>query len=259
MLELTDVGMRYRGEGGAVDVWALKELNLDVHDGEFVAIVGPSGCGKTTLLQIVAGLLEPSEGTARVEGDRITRPHPSIGVVFQQSSTFPWLTAEKNVEFSLRHRGWPQPDRRARVAEMFELVGLQGFERHYPSQLSGGMAQRVALARELAPNPKLLLMDEPFAALDEQSRLLLGDELLRLWRETGCTIVLITHSLTEAAVLADRVAVLSRRPGTVREIVRNPLPSAMRSSESIGDSALLSMTGHLWELLKNDATEALRP
>lgn len=256
MLELDNIGKRYPGSNDSPDVWALQDVSVDVAEGECVAIVGPSGCGKTTLLQIIAGLRPPSTGTAKMDGTPISGPDQRIGVVFQESSVFPWLTTEENIAFGLQHRGWAKVDRRTRTQEMVELVGLGGFEKHYPAQLSGGMRQRVALARELASQPKLLLLDEPFAALDEQTRLLLGDELLRIMRETQCTVVLITHSLTEAAMMADRVAVLSRRPGCIKEIIPSTL-DGHRSSDSMGKPEFREMTGRLWELLKEDASEAL--
>ena len=190
-----------------------------------------------------------------MNGQPLNGPHPDIGVVFQEDSTFPWLNTEENIEFSVKHRGMAAAQRPQRVAEMIKLIGLQGFEKHHPAQLSGGMRQRVALGRALAASPKLLLMDEPFGALDEQSRLTLGDELLRIWRATGCTIVFITHSLSEATMLADRVVVLSPRPGRVVDIITNPLGPS-RSSASLAKPVFTQMTATLWSLLRGHTTTA---
>jgi len=251
MLIMDQVSMRYPATGGgAGDVLALDRLSFRVEQGEFIVIIGPSGCGKTSLLEVIGGFRRATGGRIEIDGEEINGPHQDIGVVFQEDSTFPWLSAEQNIEFSLKHRGVPASDRPTRTAEMVRLVGLDGFEKHRPSQLSGGMRQRVALGRALAPQPKLLLMDEPFGALDEQSRLGLGDELLRVWRATGCTIVFITHSLSEAAMLADRVVVLAARPGRVLDIIPNPA-GAGRSSERIGTPEFSEMTAVLWNLLKS--------
>lgn len=256
MLDIEHLDVRFPAPDGKGIVHAVADVNLTIEKGEFIAVIGPSGCGKTTLLEVLAGLTMPSSGSARIDGDPIVGPHPEIGVVFQDDSTFPWLTAWQNVEFGLRHRGKPKRDRAGRIAEMLDLVGLRGFEDHLPSQLSGGMRQRLAIARALAPEPKLLLMDEPFGALDEQSRLILGDELLQIWRKTGATILFVTHSLSESVMLADRVLVMSSRPGQVREIIANEIHD--RSSSIIGEAAFVSMTARLWRYLEEDATAMLR-
>jgi NitT/TauT family transport system ATP-binding protein len=255
MLNLIDVTVKYEATAeGTASVLAVSDLTLEVEQGEFVAIIGPSGCGKTSLLEVIGGFRKPTSGKAQIDGEPIDGPHPDIGVVFQDDSTFPWLTTEQNIEFSLKHRSTgAKSDRRERISAMVALVGLGGFEKHRPTQLSGGMRQRVALARALAPRPKLLLMDEPFGALDEQSRLVLGDELLRIWKATGSTIVFITHSLSEAAMLADRVVVMSARPGKIRDIVRNPAQSG-RSSSLLGSTEFTTMTGTLWEHLKAESS-----
>ena len=258
MLSMVDVTVRYEAtEEGAGQVLALDRIDLEVRKGEFIAIIGPSGCGKTSLLEIIGGFRQPTNGRVTIDGDPILGPHRDIGVVFQEDSTFPWLTTAENIAFSLKHRQVPKSERPARVAEMLALVGLEGFARHRPPQLSGGMRQRVALARALAPKPKLLLMDEPFGALDEQSRLHLGDELLRIWRATGCTIVFITHSLSEAAMLADRVVVMTPRPGRVREVIPNPVPAG-RTSDIIGTAPFMEMTSALWKQLRGNAEPAMR-
>jgi NitT/TauT family transport system ATP-binding protein len=252
MLTINDLTLRYEGVGGARPVLALDRVSLSLASGEFIVIIGPSGCGKTSLLEVIGGFREATSGQLILDGEPVHGPHPDIGVVFQEDSTFPWLTTEQNIEFSLKHRGVPEHERASRVAAMIELIGMRGFEKHRPSQLSGGMRQRVALGRALAPKPKLLLMDEPFGALDEQSRLTLGDELLRIWRATACTIIFITHSLSEAAMLADRVVVLQPRPGRIRDIVENPTSPRDRTSEAIGTRTFTEMTARLWGMLKCD-------
>ena len=253
MLIMKNVTVEYTATtSGVADVLALQSVNIEIRSGEFVVIIGPSGCGKTSLLEVIGGFRNVSSGEVNMNGHPLDGPHHDIGVVFQEDSTFPWLNVEQNIEFSVKHRGMLAEQRPACVASMVKLIGLSGFEKHRPAQLSGGMRQRVALGRALAASPKLLLMDEPFGALDEQSRLTMGDELLRIWRETGCTIVFITHSLSEAAMLADRVIVLSARPGRVVDIISNPIGSS-RSSASLGTPEFTEMTATLWKLLREQA------
>lgn len=252
MLTLEGVSKRWPGEGGQEAVLALDKVDLTVEKGEFVTVIGPSGCGKSTLLDVVAGLVPVTEGTVSIGGRTIDGPHPDIGVVFQQDATFPWLTAQKNVEFGLEFNGVPKKERTERARGTLEMVGLSGFESHYPDQLSGGMRQRVNIARVLASVPKLVLMDEPFGALDEQTRLVLGDELLAIWEKANATILFITHSLNEAATLSDRVVVMSSRPGRIKETVNNPLPRP-RSTVDIGKPEFTEMTGKLWHLLEHEA------
>lgn len=251
LLTLTDLSLTYEGDAGQSPVSAFEHIDLRIEQGEFVAIIGPSGCGKTSLLEAVGGLRKTTSGRAEIDGEPIEGPHPDVGVVFQEESAFPWLTTYQNIEFGLKHRGVPKADRSARASAMVRLVGLEGFERHRPAQLSGGMRQRVALARALAPLPHLLLMDEPFGALDEQSRLVLGDELLRIWKETGCTILFITHSLSEAAMLADRVVVMSARPGRVQAVLQNPVAEG-RSSAMLGTPGFTELTRVLWNHLRSE-------
>src|SRR6202012_507224 len=197
--------------------------------GRFVVLVGPSGCGKSSLLMMLAGLRHPTSGTILVSGAPIDHPDPNrVGVVFQEPSLFPWLTAEENVEFPLALRGVPKKERRAKAQEALRLVGLEGFGSRYPHELSGGMRQRVSIARGLVQDPPVLLMDEPFAALDEQTRMAMGDELLRIWSETRKTVVFVTHSLTEAVYLADEVMVMSARPGRIIDRIQVDLPRPRR-------------------------------
>jgi NitT/TauT family transport system ATP-binding protein len=222
-----------------VAVPALADIDLDVPDGQFVSVVGPSGCGKSTLLSLVAGLRLPSRGTVLCDGEPMTAPMPrKVGMVFQEANLLPWLSAIDNVAFPLKLRRVGKTERLAAAARMLELTGLAGFKDRLPHQLSGGMKQRVAIARGLVPDPAVLLMDEPFASLDEQTRMVLGDELLRIWSETRKTVLFVTHSLHEAVYLADRVVVLSARPGRVVDDVEVNLPRprtfAMTSSERFG-------------------------
>jgi NitT/TauT family transport system ATP-binding protein len=212
--ELHGVSKIFPAAGGQESVHALGPLDLDLAKGEFVAVVGPSGCGKSTLLEILAGLTTPSAGSILFEGRPVKGDVPAgIGVVFQEDASFPWLTVWDNIAFGLRRGGTEGGEIKRRVSEALSFMGLDGFAQAYPAQLSGGMRQRVCIARTLVLEPRLILLDEPFGALDQQTRLLMGDELLRLWRTTGATILLITHAIDEAVMLADRVGVMSARPG----------------------------------------------
>jgi NitT/TauT family transport system ATP-binding protein len=231
------VSQRFGVDGASVT--ALDGIDLDVPDSQFVSVVGPSGCGKSTLLSLVAGLRRPSSGSVLCDGELITAPMPrKVGMIFQEANLLPWLSAIDNVAFPLKLRRVPRPERLEAAARMLELTGLAGFESRLPHQLSGGMKQRVAIARGLVQNPAVLLMDEPFASLDEQTRMVLGDELLRIWSETRKTVLFVTHSLHEAVYLADRVIVLSARPGRIVDDVPVNLPRprtfAMTSTEAFG-------------------------
>ena len=206
------------------EVVALDGMDLDIADDEFLTILGPSGCGKTTLLNIVAGFEQATSGDVRLDGEPIRAPGPDRGVVFQEYALFPWLTVEQNIEFGLRERRVPKVERMARVHRQIASVGLTGFEKRYPQELSGGMRQRVALGRVLANDPKILLMDEPFAALDAQTRTLMQEELLRVWSGERRTALFITHNIEEAILLGDRVVVMTARPGRIKEIVAVDLP-----------------------------------
>jgi NitT/TauT family transport system ATP-binding protein len=232
-------------------VLALDGIDLEVPDGQFVAVVGPSGCGKSTLLSIVAGLRLPSSGSVLCDGETMTAPMPrKVGMVFQEANLLPWLSAVDNVAFPLKLRRVAKRERLEAARRMLELTGLTGAEDRLPHQLSGGMKQRVAIARGLVQNPGVLLMDEPFASLDEQTRMVLGDELLRIWSETRKTVLFVTHSLNEAVYLADRVIVLSARPGRVVDDVAVDLPRprtfAMTSSERFG-----ILKDRIWQHIRN--------
>lgn len=223
VLEIRDVSATFY-DGASGELQALTEINITVARGEFVCLIGPSGCGKSTLLRIVAGLLAPSEGEVRLMGERIQAPGRRVGLVFQQPTLLPWRTVEENVALPLSLDDRSPAEIQQRVRALLEMVGLTGFEREYPKHLSGGMAQRAAIARALAQNPEILLLDEPFGSLDALTRERLAAELLRIWEHHRRTVLMVTHSVEEAALLADRVVVLSPRPGRIVEIVEVPLP-----------------------------------
>jgi NitT/TauT family transport system ATP-binding protein len=228
---------------------ALDDITLDVQDGEFLTLVGPSGCGKSTLLDLLGGLAEPTAGRILLDGEPVRGPARDRGVVFQQYALYPWRTALQNVEFGLEIAAEAPRIRRERARHYLGLVGLQGFEQRYPHELSGGMKQRVAIARSLAYEPRVLLMDEPFAALDAQTRENLQLELLRIWRATGKTIVFITHGIDEAIVLGQRVAVMSARPGRIRTVI--DVPAALKQDgEDVRSLPLFGEVRHaIWSLL----------
>jgi NitT/TauT family transport system ATP-binding protein len=236
--------------GGAV--LALDRVTLDVYENEIACIVGPSGCGKTTLLRALDGLVPLSEGTITINGAAVTAPPPNVAMVFQHFGLFPWKTVEANVAYGLKLAGAPRDLMEARVRRVLKLVGLEGFEHVYPYQLSGGMQQRVGLARALAMDPEILLMDEPFAALDAQTRELLQEETLRILEEERKTIVFVTHSIDEAILLGDRVIVLTARPGRVKQIVPVPFPRPRRLATTRTDPAFGELRTRLWALLRQE-------
>jgi len=247
-IEVKALTHRYAGAEGPV--LALQDVSLSVPSGHFVGLVGPSGCGKSSLLMMLAGLVTPSEGSISIMGRPVLGPAPErVGVVFQEASLLPWRTALDNVAFPLKLRGVPRAEREARAAELLALVGLAGFERRYPHELSGGMKQRVAIARGFCQDPPVLLMDEPFAALDEQTRMTLGDELLRIWDRQRKTVVFVTHSLTEAVYLCDEVVVLSARPGRVLERIAIDLPRP-RTWEVMASAAFGELRERIWRLIR---------
>lgn len=222
MIEWVHVGKHFWKAGQRVP--ALDDVTLTVEPGEFLGVVGPSGCGKSTLLSITSGLVLPSRGDVRYAGAPVKRVNTRVGYITQRDTLFPWRTVQENIEIALEIKRWPRARRRHLASEYVDLVGLKGFERHYPSELSGGMRKRVIIARTLIHDPETLLMDEPFGALDAQLKLLLHEELLRLWHATQKTIVFVTHDLAEAVTLADRVVVLSARPGRIKTIQLVDLP-----------------------------------
>ncbi|MBA3523408.1 MAG: ABC transporter ATP-binding protein [Geodermatophilaceae bacterium] len=253
---MEDLSVTYPStDGTAKGVSALQHIDLDVGKGEFVSVVGPSGCGKSTLLSTVSGLLTGFDGRITVRGDTITGPHPDVGVVFQEESTFPWRTVQKNVEFGLQMRGIGKDERRKRALDMLNLVGLDDFVRSYPGHLSGGMKQRVAIARTLVMEPSILLLDEPFGALDEQTRIILGEELLRIQRTLDQTVLLITHNIQEAILLSNRVVVLSARPGRIKAVVDIDLPRE-RDSTLLATDEFAVLVGKVWSVLREESLKA---
>lgn len=236
--------------------FALNEVNIDIKKGEFMALVGPSGCGKSTFLDIVSGLLSPTSGSVYIDGKAIKGPALDRGIVFQGYALFPWRTAIENVEFGLETQKLPKNEREEIAKKYLALVGLSGFENHYPYELSGGMKQRVAIARVLAYNPDILLMDEPFGALDAQTREILQCELLRIWEETHKTILFVTHSLDEAIFLADRVAIMTARPGIIKSIVDINLQRPRLSEEIKSSTEFAELRQKLWGLLKEEVVKA---
>lgn len=244
------------GRPGKPGVEALRDINMTVRKGEFVSIVGASGSGKSTLLRIIDGLLPASSGVVRVSGSAVTKPGADRAMVFQQDALLPWKTVIENVAYGLTIGGTPRRDAHATAQRFIDLAGLKGFEHHYPHQLSGGMRQRVNVARALAVNPKILLLDEPFAALDAQTREIMQGELLNIWQASGTTVLLITHQIDEAVFLSDRVVVFSARPGSVREEIPVPLarPRALEVKRSPEFGALVD---RIWTLIEDEVRSAV--
>ena len=255
ILVVDDIVKRFETPDGALT--AVDHVSLDVAPGEFLGVIGPSGCGKSTLFNVMGGLLDGYEGAVRVAGERIRGPHPAIGMIFQEESTFPWRNVLDNVAFPLEIAGLPKAERYDRARHFVRLVGLDGFERRYPAELSGGMRQRVSMARTLAAQPKILLMDEPFAALDEQTRLLLGDKVLQIQQELKQTTLLITHNITEAVQLSDRIFVMTYRPGRLKRAVDIDLPRP-RTSEIVSSEAFGRYVAQIWNDLREEASRGLR-
>ena len=247
-IEVANLGHVYAGPDGGVP--ALEDISMSVGVGRFVVIVGPSGCGKTSLLMMLAGLRAQSQGKVLCYGRPIPDPDPErVGVIFQEASLFPWLSALDNIEFPLSLRGAPREERRRRAEAMLTLVGLDGFGARYPHELSGGMKQRVSIARGLVQDPPVLLMDEPFAALDEQTRMTMGHELLRIWNTTRKTVVFVTHSLTEAVYLADEVLVMSARPGRIIDRIPITLPRP-RTYEMMATDVFGKLRDRIWQQIR---------
>jgi NitT/TauT family transport system ATP-binding protein len=255
LLVVEDIVKRFETPDGVLT--AVDHVSFSVAPGEFLAVIGPSGCGKSTLFNVIGGLLGDYEGRVTVAGERVNGPHASIGMIFQEESTFPWRTVIDNVAFPLEIAGMPKSERLEKARHFVDLVGLDGFERRYPAELSGGMRQRVSMARTLASEPKILLMDEPFAALDEQTRLLLGDKVLQIQQDLKQTTLLITHNLTEAVQLSDRILVMTYRPGKTKRIVEIKLPRP-RSSEIVGSDAFGHYVAQIWNDLREEASRGLK-
>ncbi|WP_051580353.1 ABC transporter ATP-binding protein [Pseudonocardia acaciae] len=252
VIEIRGLGKRFVGQDGGT-VEALREVDLDVGDNEFLTVLGPSGCGKTTLLKAIAGLIGWNEGDIHIGGRPVRGPGPDRSMVFQNFALLPWATVLDNVAFGLRMRGVAKAERDERARALINMVGLSGFETKRPGELSGGMQQRVGIARALAVRPQVLLMDEPFGALDEQTRRLLQEELLSIWEEHRLTVVFITHSMEEAVLLGDRVVLMSARPGRIAEIV--PVPLDRPRSRDLGalerSGHYVEVTAYLWDRLRD--------
>ncbi|MGA2917540.1 ABC transporter ATP-binding protein [Methanoregula sp.] len=247
-LQLRDVSRTFTTEKGEM-IEALSRISLDIRDQEFICILGPSGCGKTTILRIIAGLESATSGTISIDGTTITRPSPQMAMIFQEYSLYPWRNVQENVTLGLELRGMKKTEREENAKKYLELVGLKGFENSFPYELSGGMRQRVAVARALAIDPSILLMDEPFGALDAQTRNRMQHELLHIWQKTKKTILFVTHSVDEAVFLADRIVVLTRRPGSVREIVTVP---GERPRERTGEE-FVQIRRHLLDMINEES------
>ena len=254
LLVVDDLVKEFRTPEGSLT--ALERIAFSVREGEFVSVIGPSGCGKSTLFNIIGGLIGGFHGQVTIAGAPVSGPHAAIGMVFQEESTFPWRTVTDNVAFPLEIEGMAKAQRIERARHFIDLVGLSGFENRYPAELSGGMRQRVAIARTLASEPKILLMDEPFGALDEQTRLLLGDKVLQIQDQLKQTCLLITHNITEAVQLADRVLVMTYRPGTVKRMVPIELPRP-RSSEIVSSDAFGRYVAQIWGDLREEASRGM--
>jgi NitT/TauT family transport system ATP-binding protein len=254
LLVIDDVVKRFETPEGPVV--AVDHMSFDVAQGEFLSLIGPSGCGKSTLFNIVGGLLGGYDGRVTIGGEVISGPHAAIGMVFQEESTFPWRTVLDNVAFPLEITGVSRAERLERARHFVRLVGLDGFERRYPAELSGGMRQRVSIARTLAFEPRILLMDEPFGALDEQTRLLLGDKVTDIQQTLHQTTLLITHSITEAVQLSDRIVVMTYRPGRVKRIISIDLPRP-RTSAIVSSDAFGHYVAEIWSDLREEASRGL--
>jgi len=236
------------------EVLALDQVSLSVASREFVALLGPSGCGKSTLLYLIGGFLPVESGTISVDGKRVQGPGPDRGIVFQHFALFPWKTVRGNILYGLERQGMPKEEREQRALDFIKLVGLAGFEDSYPSQLSGGMKQRAAIARTLAFDPSILLMDEPFGALDAQTRGLMQGELLRIWQRTPKTVIFVTHDVQEAVYLAERVAVMSARPGRIKTIIDTRFDK--NDPDIFKNPAFVGKVDEIWNLVRDEAMKA---
>jgi NitT/TauT family transport system ATP-binding protein len=254
-MQLLNITMTFRTRRG-VPVVAVDNLSLNVGDGEFISIVGPSGCGKSTLLRVVAGLIRPDNGSVLLDGQPITGPGADRGMVFQSYTLFPWLTVQGNVEYGPRLKGLPAAERIRLAREYLEKVGLKGFEHSYPKELSGGMMQHVAIARALANDPKVLLMDEPFGALDAQTRLIKQEMLVTIWQQTPKTILFITHDIDEALFLSDRVYVMTARPGRIKTLLEVQLPRP-RTLEMTTSPEFIEQKRKVLEAIKEETLKTI--
>jgi NitT/TauT family transport system ATP-binding protein len=255
-IEIAHLSKIFKDAKRKSDVVALDDINLEVAKNQFLCLLGPSGCGKSTLLNMIAGFEKPTSGTVTVDGQLITAPGSDRGVVFQQANLMPWLPIWENVAFHLLLRGGQRGERRTIAQRYIDMVGLTGFENHYPSELSGGMNQRVGIARALLMNPQVILMDEPFGALDEQTRMDMQNELVRIWQQHQGTIVFVTHGIDEALTLGTHVAVMSARPGRIREII----PIDLSRPRDITSPQFNQTKRHILDLLRSErANSTLEP
>jgi NitT/TauT family transport system ATP-binding protein len=250
-IDFDDVSLRFISQDGNATV-ALRNFSMSVARGEFVAIVGPTGCGKSTTLNMITGLLKPTVGSVRVMGQPVTGVDPRIGFVFQADAVFPWRSVEDNVAAGPIFRGKPKKEAMELAQQWIHRVGLSKFGKHYPHQLSGGMRKRVALAQTFINDPEILLMDEPFSALDMQTRTLMQDELLQLWSNNGGSVVFVTHDLEEAIALADRVFVLSARPATLKRVYEIDLPRPRVMAQVRYDAQFIELSKHIWDDLREE-------
>jgi NitT/TauT family transport system ATP-binding protein len=254
LIEIEDLEVSFPSNGGIVQ--AVDGVSMKVEPGEFVSLIGPSGCGKSTLLNIVAGFVEATSGAAKVDGQSIRGPGSDRGVVFQQYSLFPWLSVRKNVEFGLRMQGVPRSRRESAARTLLGLAGLLAFENHYPDQLSGGMKQRVGIVRALATSPQVLLMDEPFGALDAQTRVVMQEILTNMWQQFRISVLFITHDIEEAIFLSDRVYVMTARPGRIKAEIKVPLPRP-RPAEMTASTQFVELVQRLKSLIREESLAAM--
>jgi NitT/TauT family transport system ATP-binding protein len=255
-IDVRNVGVVYGTDGSSVV--AVNDVNLDVKPGEFVSLIGPSGCGKSTILNIVAGFAQPTSGAATVDGKKITKPSSERGVVFQQYSLFPWLSVRKNVEFGLKMAGVDPHKRSVTARTLLDLAGLASFENHYPDQLSGGMKQRIGIVRALAASPQVLLMDEPFGALDTQTRVVMQEILTNIWQQFRISVLFITHDIEESIFLSDRIYVMTARPGRIKAEIKVPLPRP-RSAEMTDAPEFVRLVHELKGLIREESLAAMGP
>ena len=256
LIEVRNMGVVF-GENDN-QVVAVKDVDLNVQPGEFVSLIGPSGCGKSTLLSIVAGFVKPSSGEARLDNVPITKPGAERGVVFQQYSLFPWLTVRKNVEFGLKMAGADADKRNITARELLDLAGLLAFENHYPDQLSGGMKQRIGIVRALATSPQVLLMDEPFGALDTQTRVVMQEILTNIWQQFRISVLFITHDIEESIFLSDRIYVMTARPGRIKAEIKVPLPRP-RTADMTDTPEFMQLVQELKGLIREESLAAMGP
>ncbi len=253
-IEVRDLGIQFDTRGGTLD--AVSKVSLHVNPGEFVSLIGPSGCGKSTLLNVVAGFLDPSSGQTLLDGRTIDGPGSDRGVVFQQYSLFPWMTVRRNVEFGLKMQGMSASERQTQARTLLGLAGLLSFENHYPDQLSGGMKQRVGIVRALATSPQVLLMDEPFGALDSQTRVVMQEILTNMWQRLRLSVLFITHDIDEAIFLSDRIYVMTARPGRIKSEMIVPLPRP-RTPEMMSTPQFAAMAGSIRALIREESLAAM--